>query len=670
MRRMWITRALVAAAAAAKSAVACELNCHNSPPCGGAPLRYLAKTFTWTVLPNDAFDTVVVTTSLNTLDLSGRGITSIADDGLRCPGILPRTTNIERFNSTATQAILLDGNQLSAFPLPAVFNGVRVVSAEANRITALGDTAFSTGELLFVDLSDNGLRALSPSTFRVSADYLIVDLSGNQLTMLPPGSAEFGGHNLNLNISNNLITMIGADSLAVFNQNNMLLDLSHNVISVLPDGVFTFFNGNALVYDLSFNAITAVESGAFNKSSGQGLTVVDLTNNRIATLGQLFLGFGGIGALEIDVSNNQLNASSLAATIGSFTGFMSHFVFSAKNNNITELTELFASFTGAIAQLSLDLSGNPLARIDANAFNFSQGGALNELILSVSNSRAGAIALPSTLSFAGNNWGFSGGSAQFGFSNTSVSLSIIHLLSLAANMAGGGLLVDVSKNGYTAVPAGVFNRSTISQLDLSGNRITTIAPDAFSYNLGMVSLDLSHNLLTIMPSLVVSSTPALQFFSVAHNRIWALPLTSHIVSPRQAEGNVLSCGVYGLLHTNCTCANGLIYSQGCGYSRCLSTVTGCPVETPLRVALPDGLCPSAMPIPKCLSRCTAGKYYDMNLQQCFNVTDCATEFPQAGSLEEAYHPAYQFVAASWSSNRLVRLLVPCLTVVICHACSM
>lgn len=135
--------------------------------------------------------------------------------------------------------------------------------------------------------------------------------------------------------------------------------------------------------------------------------------------------------------------------------------------------------------------------------------------------------------------------------------------------------VDLSHNMIHVVQNESFWGSQISSLNISSNNISFIDCDAFNYSFALTDLGLSLNVVSMVTHTFLDNVPALNNFRVDNNAVWALPNTSnHLASPNKAANNIITCTTYGPAVTNCTCAEGLVYSEFCGYGRCMMTTSG------------------------------------------------------------------------------------------------
>ena len=224
------------------------------------------------------------------------------------------------------------------------------------------------------------------------------------------------------------------------------------------------------------------------------------------------------------------------------------------------------------ASINLKLGFNPIASISPRVFassQFSSGAQISTLVVDISNATTSLGPLPDGTVFDFQNTTFGRENALvFIADNTRLGLSLISALQ---NFNGSNLSVSIAGNDVRTVPAQAFATLHVSltAIDLSNNALATVDELAFRYNFVLRSLDLSGNMLTVWPSSMADSLPALQHLNLGGNPIIALPETSNHVdqnAPHTTEGNVLQCSDYGplLQNTTCNCTHGLHLSFHCG----------------------------------------------------------------------------------------------------------
>ncbi|MFA6504388.1 MAG: leucine-rich repeat domain-containing protein [Patescibacteria group bacterium] len=86
-----------------------------------------------------------------------------------------------------------------------------------------------------------------------------------------------------------------------------------------------------------------------------------------------------------------------------------------------------------------------------------------------------------------------------------------------------GTDVDMSARGLTSVPAELINRTDITRLNLSGNKLTGSLPAEVRNLQNLTYLDLSNNQMTGLPA-ELGQLKKLQVLNVSKNKLTGLPL--------------------------------------------------------------------------------------------------------------------------------------------------
>lgn len=86
-----------------------------------------------------------------------------------------------------------------------------------------------------------------------------------------------------------------------------------------------------------------------------------------------------------------------------------------------------------------------------------------------------------------------------------------------------GSALDLSGRGLTAIPAYVFSRTDLQQLDLSNNRLTDAPQSQIGQLKNLTSLDLSKNALTGLPA-ELGQLKKLEVLNVSNNQLTGLPM--------------------------------------------------------------------------------------------------------------------------------------------------
>eukprot|EP00040_Diaphanoeca_grandis_P014320 m.72564 g.72564 ORF g.72564 m.72564 type:complete len:1102 (+) comp24465_c0_seq1:285-3590(+) len=678
----------------------CVFNCNDpSSICGGRKVEYLSNTVSFVTSIQDPG---VVFVPARTLDLSNRGITSIAPGGLQCYfSVHPGGDDVfhQSQNSTHIQAVLLDNNRLTDMPDTGEFDGAGIISLRNNTIDTLKKNAFMNfiggNRVLLVYLENNQITSVQPGAFAGfdETGTLNVFMSHNNVTSISNTTfSEFNGLNLRVSLSNNRVTSIqegafqlwnGSQTLAVNLENNFVtwlppnlfagfdaesltVSLGYNQIESLNGGLCNGFTGRTLVLELQENHLHTLEQGAFNNFGGQFLNV-SLRNNKLVTPGPVFVGYAGYGACSLDFTNNSISAVAVKECITSFQTSQASLTLDFSYNNVdyvpSQLLDSVGRFTasGIFVIVQVNLSHNPITYIDANAFNTNENNAyLFSLELDLSNPTAGIVrAPPVRFVFGDASTGIvwfidTGGEFTINLANTGLPLSIVRLLT--DNVYGPATVnVGLRHNNYTQIGAGAFEHAFATSLDLSHNAITSISPTAFNYSdtFRLKTLDLSNNRITAIEIGVISNLLLVQTMNLSQNVIWALPLIGmHIFSSNEVAHNTIVCATYGPVLKNCRCEKGRFYTEHCGYGRCTLTPSGCP-----KSEFNTSGCSEA-PSSECISSCSHGEYFEVNAQSCLPSTNCSKAFANRGTTV-GYVEAYQVYDSTPTSNRECSICSTC-----------
>jgi hypothetical protein len=558
----------------------CRFDCAAGSLCGGA-VHWVNRSYSSDVFWDDSMKEFAVNGGLgvvlNTLNLSGRGITSLAPGGLECffaqRPVTPAIWGfISAFNGSATQAVLLDRNLLRDMPnLSAVVPGVAVVSIRDNFITALPRHAFVLGcagcsadraglltGMLSVDLQGNAidLKGLSPDTFTgpttpcggllCRVEYMKIRLAHNAFAGVLPSNVFRGftnvARNLDVDLQWNNLTSYENDSfppepflselqvLLGFNKittfvpiiatptgfaNGLVIQLQGNAITEFPSGAFSPTQIQQLTVDMSQQTTqVTVADGAFAFPGGENISGSDfaahLSSNGITAFAANHqLANFGTGYLVIDLSNNSL--TSLGPTpFSSFAG--QGLTFLAANNSLAGalpdigLGKPFVNATGGLATyFKLDLSTNMFTSLGRVA-PFA-GVMVNELFVAL-HGNAVSGALPNgSLQFGGQTLVVDLSSNTVTglgaiFPTTSAAPTVITFtVNLSHNLIGADSLVPALNSMRGSIDAIGYASGRVfatTEIDLSHNNITWLPPNMFSaiHNPPLLTVDLHGNPLT------------------------------------------------------------------------------------------------------------------------------------------------------------------------------
>ena len=289
-----------------------------------------------------------------------------------------------------------------------------------------------------------------------------LQLGGNYLRSLPAGELCNLPRLRTLNVSGNEISRISELGLTGECVGRLqVLDLSHNEISelksvpradslvelVLSSNYIGAVHESALdglraleILDMSDNALTALPGNLFRES--ENLAVLSLANNSLARLERgVFDKLSGLTVL--DLSGNELTAESL------------HF---AHLRSLAELGLSRNRIAGAVAAGRAFPASLEALRLDNNLAAAIKGAAALPLLKELDASGNRMAAAPESLPASLTHLHLGGNRIQ--------EVSAAELRN-----ASGVLVLDLSGNRLTAVPAALGGLRVLQTLDLSGNLI-------------------------------------------------------------------------------------------------------------------------------------------------------------------------------------------------------
>eukprot|EP00040_Diaphanoeca_grandis_P036769 m.236184 g.236184 ORF g.236184 m.236184 type:complete len:1287 (+) comp33678_c0_seq1:280-4140(+) len=536
---------------------------------------------------------------------------------------------------------------------------------ENNEITSCSPGAFSMAKIPYNNISiflqNNSIASLQPSQFTgFMGTTLSVRLQHNNISMLPRNVFDdFSGNELDVFMQYNHLTILRNRTFSSFGGKFLVVYLNNNNLQLVEPGAIAGFEQYLDLY-LNDNQIVALSAASFEGFEGKDLNL-EIKNNNIANMDSVFDGFDASARCVINLSNNNLDGYSLKRALNSFTSGATTLTIILTHNNVTiipeDLLAEVASFSATFATITLNISYNPISTITPTSFSFSEDfGFLAFVFVDMSHS-TDIITFPDTIELpSGYFWDDkTGGSLTLNFDSTNIDLGIIN----AFNGVEGPefLKLVLSNNGYEYLPSDVYLTSKVNALDLSHNKITAIAADAFSYSLLLTSMTLAHNELTVLQAGVMVNLPFVVLNAV-DNQIWAITETgNHFTKVTDAEDNVLVCDSYGPELDGCRCQNNLTYSTHCGYGRCLETLSGCGAES---LIYNKNDCSHA-PNSACLRQCPdVHDYYDVVKQFCITATNCTTAFPNSDKKGgDTFTKAYEVRNSSATSDRLCSICSTC-----------
>ena len=395
-------------------------------------------------------------------------------------------------NLTRLQQLELAGNQLTSLPA-GVFDSLanlQYLDLWGN-LTALPDGVFDgLTSLEELHLTNNRLSALPAGVFDRLTNLQLLHLQGNQLTALPAG---------------------------VFNGLTSLQDLwlNGNQLTALPDGVFDRLT--RLQYlNLERNQLTALPDGVFDRLTN--LQTLSLWNNQLTALPAGV--FDRLTSLRIlSLRDNQLTA----LPDGVFDRLTRLQYLSLENNHLVGLSgndPLFAQLPNSV---DLDLSG----QTEAPTVNFCNRTpqVRDEIMLAIGANdcaavTAGQLAAVEGLCFSKldeSDWGR--------YCRSSYSRAPLVALN-PGDFAGMTSLEELhlGNNRLTSLPADLFDSlARLNSLNLDHNRLTALPAGAFDSLARLGFLELDNNQLSELPAGVFDGPTRLAVLSLHGNQLTALP---------------------------------------------------------------------------------------------------------------------------------------------------
>ncbi|KAK3931113.1 Chaoptin [Frankliniella fusca] len=409
-------------------------------------------------------------------------------------------------------------------------------------------------------LGDNLNPIFSASEFHSLRELRVLDLSGNQIKGLEEGILKGCDSLQELRLDRNSLLEVPAPSLHGPRALRALA-LAHNRISLIRDGALVGLQQLQRL-DLGFNTITSLEGGALTGLAK--LQELNLCHNRITKLNSDV--FEGAAAIEVlDLSQNFLREVPSVAfkelTKLRHLNMSANLIQRLDNEALRAQTQLESldlsgnnigniapgTFRGLRALRHLDLSVNALRTVEDDAFEGLD--ALETLrlrdnnILAVPASALGRLPRLRTLSLDYNRLAVVSADLLRAVSERASDLglarNVIRELSPAAFRDFTRLRrLDLSANLLLSLDASalVGLEDTLEELDLSGNRISSVAGGPLALRKLRV-LDLSDNQLQALGRAPLSGLPALEVLDLSGNPL-LLP------SPTGGTGGILS----GLVH--------------------------------------------------------------------------------------------------------------------------
>ena len=393
---------------------------------------------------------------------------------LQLEALLDYTTCVKlprcRFNKDMTIVDCSDSGLTSIPDIPAT---ALTLDLSLNRITRIPIRAFSKlSELQYLNMSLNRIIAVEPLAFEGLGSLTAITLSKNVINTLPTRAFAKLPKLQRLDLAYNRILAIGPLAFEGLERLKSI-DLRGNSIDIIPTQALSKLSNLQSLY-LMYNNIQSVEPQVF--AGLENLKAIDLSGNNINTVPTR--AFSVLSQLQLlDVGHNRIQLIEPFA----FDELQN---LTAINLRYNALLTLGNASLANISQLnSLDLSNNGIQRIAAEAFvgtnsismiNFS-GNLLAKVPSIGSQPRLSRIDLSYNQIVNAT------------FPSTYVSSYTSLSVDLSANMIG-----TLDRSNFF-----VLAGASIVDINLSLNKIRSVAPSTFDLFRSIVSLKLGDNPLSI-----------------------------------------------------------------------------------------------------------------------------------------------------------------------------
>lgn len=334
--------------------------------------------------------------------------------------------------------------------IPASMGGLRMLGSlylGSNELVGrVPATLSQLSELIYLYLSYNYLTGSIPKDIGQLSQLLYIEMSGNHMTGLLPASIGAMSHLLEIHLDTNAFE------------------------GFIPDSWMEL--RNLLVFNVYLNHLTGTIPSALGQLSM--LQFIGFDSNRLT--GTLPVSVGDCTFLQsLQVQNNQLH--------GTLPGTLKNLVY------LTSLLVQSNQFSGAVHEVFAGASQIGLSTIQLSNNMFT------------SSLPAEAFLAPSLLTFAAVSNCFTGS-----LPSTLCNNSALQVLALSGLQAAKGCqerLLPSLSNAYVitkplpgGIPQCVFEMTSLTTLQLSGNGLSGHLPDQANISASLVDLTLSHNALT------------------------------------------------------------------------------------------------------------------------------------------------------------------------------
>ncbi|XP_035664622.1 slit homolog 2 protein-like [Branchiostoma floridae] len=268
---------------------------------------------------------------------------------------LPR----DLFIPSSTEIVVMSDNLLTRVPPTPAIPNLLELNLEDNFITELTPTSFQLRQKLqILRLGGNKIIDVASSAFDGLSQLVKLYLNHNNIETIEAFGSLSGPSSLEmLDLQKNKLTSI---SIGTFTGIPLLteLNLSSNNISKIEDGSFARLKKLRVLYLHSNKILQLTNATFFGMSS---LTRLTLSNNKIQNLPDL--AFNSAGSLEfLDLTSNSISTITQAA----FSGLLNLTGLSLTKNNISSIED--GAFRDLVKLRELSVSDNMLQDISASTF--------------------------------------------------------------------------------------------------------------------------------------------------------------------------------------------------------------------------------------------------------------------------------------------------------------
>eukprot|EP01138_Halocafeteria_seosinensis_P009935 gb/GECG01010147.1/.p1 GENE.gb/GECG01010147.1/~~gb/GECG01010147.1/.p1 ORF type:complete len:812 (+),score=88.35 gb/GECG01010147.1/:1-2436(+) len=478
--------------------------------------------------------------NLKELDLSGNHLTSLPGDFLSASSYLDyidlshnRLTAdglVTPLSNVQASAIDLSYNKLSSL-MSSSYGILRGLSKTKslylnhNEITDISNRDFTgTTMLIDVNLSNNEINSIQSYSFSELDHLEEIVLSGNRLTSFTHGQPVFNRlpRIVRIDVSHNRVNSVrpSAFELSNFDEYRGILDLSHNCLAHITADSFhirglrtlnlqnndvtdvstknPFGNLYFLEVILDNNKISEIKKGMF---SSPFLNRVSLKRNWIRSIeaGSFqTMCYSFNEDCEVDISGNRIDTLE-AHTFEKIWPSVNLFMQESKIKEI----ESTAFENGPEEVDTLNLEDNNLIHLETKAFKGLRD--VGEILLSRNSIRSideqtfSGIETVKTLNLSDNLIGALQG-------NHFSVLSSLEVL-------------DVSRNSIETIKARSFNTPSLTNLDLSENRVLVVEAFSFDGLSGLRNLSMHQNTILSVDADAFFGLSSLERLNLGENRI-------------------------------------------------------------------------------------------------------------------------------------------------------